>query len=306
MAVTPELERQKEDLYQETLANVKGTLNGKIIKNPMFEELFHKEFNYFLYKTAAVNFDVIIADDKNSVSISSYSPVVDCKPEFIGKNKSFLRTIFKLDEDDNLICDFNQGTLCNREDIEKDGTKVELHYESKLETNYSYRVFDKDGIQISDNSFSDVYPFNDEYSEVDLRERIMSSFHKPEFVIKGFPKIPIHVIRATVRNTYRKYDTLGIIHSNMGIATRDGYKELLCGLYTCHPDRPEMLRGFNRFAEAKGNSNNELRFKVVDDYATDINEAYEKATNEFKEAFDIMDSSSINKKTYNAIKAKLG
>lgn len=305
MAITPDIEQKKEEFYRTTLAEVKGKLSEKITKNPIFEEMFHKEFNYLLYKTGNSNYDVIIADDKKSVSITSYSPVIDCKLEFIGKNKSFIRTIFKLDEDDNLICDYNQGSLFNRRDIEKDGIKVELHYESKLETAYSYRVFDKDGIQISDNSYTDVYPFNEEYDEVDLREKVMSSFHKPAFVIKGFPKIPIHVMKATVRNTYRKYDSLAVIHSNMGIAQRNGYHDIICGLYTCHTARPEMLRGFNRIAEAKGNNNNELKFVMLDNYAKDLYEGYDKAVKEFREGVENADLSQLNPKTKEAIMARI-
>lgn len=297
---TPDLELKKEEYYKKTLAEIKGKLSSEIIKNPIFEEMFHKEFNYFLYKTGDINFDVVVADDKNSVSITCYDSIIDCKKEFVGKNKSFLRTIFTL-KDGYLLCDFNQGVLFNRKDIENDGIKVDLEYESKLETTYSARFFDADGIQMSDNSYTDVYPFSTESSEVDLRERTMSSFHKPEFVIKGFPKIPIHVIKATVRNTYRKYDSLGIIHSNMGTATRDGYKDLISGLYTCHTARPEMLRGFNKIAEAKGDANNQLRFTVVEEYAKDINEAYEKAKQEFKDGLKESNLEEFSKKTYEAI-----
>ena len=300
MANTPELEIEKKELYKTTLSEIKGTLNPEIFKNPVFEEMFFKEFNFFIFKTQSTNLDVIVAEDKNSLSITSYAPVTDCNPLFVGKNKSFLRTVFFL-EDNNLVIEYNQGVLYNRADIESAGDKVRLDYEAKLETNYSSKVFDKDGIQISDNSFVDCYPFDDKPEDIDLRERVMSSFHKPEFKIKGFPKIPIHVINATIRNTYRKYDSLGIIHSNMGIATRDGYKDLLCGLYTCSLDRPELLRGLNRFAQASGKNNAELKFEIVNDYAPDLTKAYEKALKEFKEAMEISNLSEFSKKTYDAM-----
>ena len=296
----PELEIQKEEFYKKTLAEIKGTLNPEIVKNPAFEENFHKECNYLLYKTGDIKFDVVVAPDKNSVSITSYSPLIDCKKEFAGKNKAFIRSTFEL-KDGNLLCEYNQGALFDRNDIEKDGVKIDFKYESKLETTYSARFFDADGIQLSDNSYTDTYPFQDKASDVDLRERTMSTFHKPEFRIKGFPKIPIHVIKATVRNTYRKYDSLGIIHSNMGTATKDGYCDLVCGLYTCHTGRPELLRGFNKFAEAKGDTNNELKFEVIDNYAPDLTAAYNKAVQEFKDGLKDSNLEEFSKRTYEAI-----
>ncbi len=281
MTNTPELEKEKEKLYKVSLAKVKNTLTKEIIDNPVFENLFHNEFSYFLYKTGSVDYTVLVSDDKQSVSITSYNPIYDCRKEFAGKNKAFLRTIFFI-KNGYLVCDFNQGVLFNKKDIEESGNRIGFDYETKLETTYSTRFFDKDGIQISDNSYADVYPFEEKSREIDLRERVMSSFHKPKFRINGFPKIPIHVIRATVRNTYRNYDSLGVIHSNMGTATRDGYTDVVCGLYTCHTAKPELLRGFNRIAETKGNKNSDLRFKVVDNYAEDVVKAYEKANEDFK------------------------
>ena len=300
MTNAPELEKEKEKLYKVSLAKVKDTLNSEILNNPVFEKLFHKEFDYFLYKTGTANFTVLVSDDKNSVSITSYSPIYDCRKEFAGKNKAFLRTIFSI-KDGYLVCDFNQGVLFSKKDIEESGIRVSLDYETKLETVYSSKFFDANGIQISDNSFSDVYPFEEKSREIDLRERVMSSFHKPKFRLNGFPKIPIHVIRAIVRNTYRNYESLGVIHSNMGTATRDGYTDVICGLYTCHDSRPDLLRGFNRIAETKGNKNSDLRFKIINDYAENINEAYDNAMNSFKESIEKLNDNNIDKKTIKAL-----
>lgn len=301
MADAPQLELEKERLYKDALAEAKKELNPTMANNPVFDEMLHKEFNYFLYKTGSVDFKFSIENDKNSLSIVSFSPVVDCNPLFRNKNKAFLKTVFYLDSNDNFICEFNQGVLYDRKDIEDSGVKVALNYKTRLETYYSNKGFDKDGIQLSDNSYVDCYPFENKSTDIDLRERVMSSFHKPAFNLKGFPSIPIHVIKATVRNTYRKYDSLGVIHSNMGIATRDGYKDLVCGLYTCSTDRPELLRGYDKFAEAKGTANSELTFLPVEGYAPTLSDAFTKAEEDFKKGIEESHLEEFNKKTYEAI-----
>ena len=297
----PELENEKEKFYKTSLAKIKGTLSDEVFNNPAFEPLFHKELNYFLYKTNSVDFTVLVSDDKKTVSITSYNPICDCRKELVGKNKAFLRTLFYV-QDGYLVCDFNQGVLFSRKDIENIGYRLPCEYETKLETAYSTKFFDADGIQISDNSYTDVYPFLEKFRDIDLRERTMSSFHKPKFKVEGFPVIPIHIIRATVRNTYRKYDSLGILHSNMGTALKEGYSDVICGLYTCHTARPELLRGFNRIAETKGNKNTDLKFKVANDYASDINEAYEKAKKEFKAGVENNSEENDNRNAREAIK----
>ena len=300
----PEKELEKEELYKKALVSVKKTLDKDILDNPAFEELFYKEFNYYLYKTGELNFEVSVGEGGTSVAIRSNSPVVDCCPEFVGKNRAFLQTIFYI-EDDYLVCDFNQGVLLSRKDHESKGERITLRYETKLETTYSKRFFDADGIQLSDNSLTDCYPFMEKIDEVELEERVMSSFHKPRFKVSGFPKAPIHVMKANVRNTYRKYDSLGVIHSNMGYATRTGYQNLVCGLYTCHPSRPELLRGMEKFAEAKGEKNSDLVFKIIDDYAPDLNSAFERAKKEFKDEVLESNIEEFSERTYKALVEKL-
>ena len=301
-SVTPENMLEVKEFFRTTIKDVKGQLNSKIVNNPKFEEVFFKEMAYFHRKTLNINFDVVVSEDKNSVSITSYSPVVDCsRPEFRGKNKAFLRSVFYL-KDNNLVCEYNQGVLFDRRTLEKNGIRVELAYESKLETNYSTKYFDEFGIEYSFNSFSDVYPFDDESDDIDLREKTMSSFHKPVFSEYKLAEIPIHIMNASVRNTYRKKGSLAVIHSNVGTATRDGYKDITCALFVCHTTIPEMLRGGVMFAKTSEKSNNNnFRFGIVNDYSDTIENAYIKAREEFKKGIEQSSLKEYSKKTYDAL-----
>lgn len=296
-SLSPDNVLEVKEFFRNTIKDVKGKLNPLIVNNPKFEELLFKELTFFYRKTLNTSFDVVISDDKNSVSITSYSPVVDCsKVEFRGKNKAFLRTIFSL-KDDNLVCDFNQGVLFDRNLIEENGIRVQLPYESKLETSYSTRFFDVNGIEYSDNTYSDVYHFDDASKDIDLRERTMSSFHKPIFYEYQLATIPIHVMNANVRNTYRKNGSLAIIHSNVGIATINGYKNVSGALFTCHSSIPEMLRGEIMFAK----TDNEFKFHLLNNYSDTMENAYKKASNEFKKGIEESNLKDYSKKTYDAM-----
>lgn len=298
--VNPANMLEVKDFFRRTIKDVEGKLNPLIVNNPKFEELLFKELSFFYSKTQSIDIEVLVSLDKNSVTITSYNPVVDCrKVEFRGNNKAFLRTIFSL-KDDNLVCDFNQGVLFDRKILEKNGIYAILDYESKLEVNYSMRFFDAFGIEYSDNSFTDVYHYDNESVDVNLREQVMSSFHKPLFYEFSLATIPIHVMKASVRNTYRKKDSLGIIHSNIGTATRDGYKDVVGALYSCHTAIPEMLRGKKLFA--KTNINSPLfKFLIVDNYAPTLDEAYKKAQDEFKQGVEKSNLKDYSLKTYNEI-----
>ena len=300
-SITPENMLEVKEFFRTTIKDVKEKLNPEIVNNPKFEEMFFKELSYFYRKTLSIKYDVIVSDDKNSVSVTSYNPIVDCKRvEFRGKNRAFLRSVFSLKEK-NLVCEFNQGVLFDRKLIEENGMRVGLDYESKLETNYSAKYFDENGIEYSDNSYSDVYPFDDEVDDIDLRERTMSSFHKPVFNEYKLAGIPIHVLKASVRNTYRKYGSMGIIHSNVGEATRDGYKSVTCALFTCHTLTPELLRGEVMFAKTTGSNNGDLKFEMMNDYADSFENAFYKAQTDFKKGIEESNLKEYSNKTYNGL-----
>lgn len=289
-----------KDFFRTTIKDVESKLNPLIVNNPKFNELLFKELSFYYNKTQSIEMEIVVSDDKNSVTITSSQPVVDCRmKEFRGNNKSFLRTDFYLNGD-NLVCDYNQGVLFDRKILEKNNIYTKLDYESKLEVNYSMRFFDAYGIEYSDNSFTDVYHYDNESSEVNLKEQVMSSFHKPLFYEYSLATIPIHVMKASVRNTYRKKDSLGIIHSNVGTATTDGYKDVMGALFTCHTAVPEMLRGKELFA--KTNINSPLfKFDVVSSYASNLEDAHMKAQKEFKEGVEESNLKSYSLGTYNEI-----
>ena len=287
-----------KNFFRVTVMDIKKQLNPVMVSNPEFEEQLFNELSYLYSKTLKTNFDIKISDDKNSVSITSFEPVVDCvNPFFRGNNKSFIRIVFSLKED-KLVCDFSQGILVEKKEINKSGIKNEAEFGCKLETAYSMRFFDADGIEYSDNSFSDMYCFTDTTEDVDLRERVLSPFHKPEFNEFKLPNIPIHVIKGKARNTYRKRGTFSVIHSNVGIATKEGYKDVLSSLYACHPSVPEKIRGGVLFAKTNGK---DFKFEIVNNYAPDIQKAYEKTKEELKSSLEKSNLKEYSRRTYDAL-----
>lgn len=287
-----------KEFIRTKIKDSKEQLNSELVNNPKFEEVFYKELNYIYYKTGKLDFNVDIAEDKNSLSITSYQPVIDCsRVEFRGKNRSFIRTVIYLKEK-NMVCEYNQGVLFDRKLLESNNIRTGLSYESKLETYYAAKYFNEYGIEYSDNSYSDIYHFDSNIDDVDLRERTMSSFHKPIFYEYTLAQIPIHVMKATVRNTYRKNGSLSIIHLNVGTGTTNGYENVSSLLYTCHPACPEMLRGEKMIAKAVNLDDGKLKFEIVDNYSDSFEKAFSKAKEEFKTKIEKSYLKESNKKGY--------
>ncbi len=304
-SVNPEDLLETKEFFRSTIKDIKGELNPLMVNNPKFEELLYNELLFYVRKTGSIDFDIVISDDKNSVTITSYNQIQVCNIEDLSdKNRTFMKTVFSL-KDTNLLCDYSQGVLFDRKDLENQGIRVELSYEAKLETFYSMRYFNQYGVEYSNNSYSDVYPFDDKSDDIDLRERVMSSFHKPVFNEYKLASIPIHVVKASVRNTYRKEEYLSVIHSNVGTATRDGYKDVNCRLYTCHPLTPEFLRGESLIARSSGDIVRGFRFEIENGYANSFEEAYSKAQQEFKDSIKDLELKESNSKIYNYLMEKL-
>ena len=272
-----------QDRFNGILEEVKEKLDKKIVSNPKFDSLFLREIKYIFCKTKDHGLDVIVTSDQKTVSIISNSPVIDCPmEEFRGNNKAYIESRISLHEN-NLYLEYFQGVLFDRRKLEKNGIRALASYETKLETNYYLKCIDKDGIEYSNSSFQDSYPLSQESKEINIKEQVFSSFHKPEFYEYKLPKAPIHVLKAIVRNTYRKEDSLAVIHTNMATITKEGYQDINCALFTTHPLFPDMLRGDKVIAKSV-NYNNRIIFVAEKDYAESVEEGYKKAEKDLKNA----------------------
>ena len=294
----------RRGLFLDYLKKVRNELDTKLVNNPKFDELFLKELTFLYRKTLSLNYDIQVSNDKKSVSITSYSSLKDCGIQFRDNNKGFFRTVFSL-YGENMKIEYNQGILFDRRVLEKKGMRIRFPYESKLETEYTCNYYDSDGIEYSNSSYKDVYHFDDPSVDVDLREKVMSPLYKPVFSEYQLAVVPVHIVRANLRNTYRKNDSLAIIHSNVCYADKQGYHDLVCNLYTSHPMFPEMLRGSALVAKTEGSSNN-LKFNIVSDYAEDFNHLYSKAYSEFKTGLATSPLAQSNFNIYSAIINRLG
>jgi hypothetical protein len=302
-SVAPEDANKIKEVIDKKIDETLPLVGEKLTSNPKFRELLYKELLFFYRKTLKDDFDIEVSDDKNTITITSYNSFADCSEKDLnGKNKTFLRTIITI-EGDYLVVDYNQGVLFDRSQLEKKGIYAEMPYESKMETYYSKKYVDKNGIEMSENNYSDVYHFSDESNYVDLRERTMSSFHKPLFYINCLASIPIHVMKATVRNTYRKEDSLAIIHSNVATATMDGYEDIKSGLYSASAEFPEMIRGKVLFAKTSDSA--DRSFDIVDNYAENIEKAYEKVKEEYKKEIEKSELKKTNPNIYEELIKKL-
>jgi len=285
-----------KEKFVSILEDVKGKINKDIVDNEKFDEIFIGELNHIYFKTAKSEFDIDIALDKNYVSIISNEPLVNCaKSEFDGNNKNFFKTTF-YSKNGNLFVEYDQGTLLDKSELEKNDLKASMAYESKLETNYSMRCFTKDGIEYSNNSYKDSYLLDSAYDATNLREVVLSSFHKPVFSEYKFAKAPIHLLNASVRNTYRKAGEFAVIHTNSARCTKTGYEDIKCLLYSSHPMFPDLLRGSSRIAISTGD-NGDYIFSVEKEYAESLDAGLEKANREFKEAIE-KDKDKINERVY--------
>lgn len=271
------VETTAEEMYR----SIQYSLNSEIIGNPKFKELFLREVNYIYYKTGNKKIILELKAGNSLVSIKSYNKVVDCRRELVEKNESFIESVFYLFEDD-LVFETAQGIIFKKSDLEALGLRTPLSYETKLETNYTQRIFNKEGIEFSSSSYSDSYPLKTLFDDVDIENLITSSFYYPTFNTFHLPEIPIHVAVAKIRNTYRNMDSLHIIHSNIGEVDREGYKNITAMLATTHFQYPELLRADLIFARVNGNKNEDLTFKVIDTtYGRSVQEIFDKTKQEF-------------------------
>ncbi len=293
-------DRQFQQYFNENVDKI----DRKLTSNPKFNEAFMRELAFLYRKTLNYNYDINVSLDGSSVSITSYSPLMDCGIEFRRNNKAFFRSTISL-HGDNMKIEFCQGVLFDRKLLEEKGMKVAFQYESKLETEYTCNFYDSLGIEYSNSSYKDINYFDDPSKDVDLREKVMSSLYKPVFSEYQLAVIPVHIVRANLRNTYRKNDSLAVIHSNVCYADRKGYHNLICALYTSHPFFPEMLRGAALIAKTSGDENN-LKFDIVSDYADNFDNLYKKAYDEFKEGLATSPLAQKNITMYNALVERLG
>ena len=271
--------------FNNILEEVKGKINKSIVENEKFETLFINELNFMHFKTSSTDIDVDIALDKNYVSLICNAPLINCaRNEFDGKNKNFFKTTFYI-KNDNLFVEYDQGTLFDKNELEKNGFKASTTYNSKLEVNYSMRCFTKEGIEYSNSSYKDCYLMDVVYDEANLKEIVLSSFHKPIFSEYKLAKSPIHLLSANIRNTYRKLEEYAIIHTNAGKCTKEGYKDVCCLLYSAHPMFPDLLRGESRIAKTV-EMDGKYVFVIENNYAENVNAGIEKAKKFFKDELE--------------------
>lgn len=281
------------------LEKVKQELDPSLANNPSFDDVFLKELKYICFKTHSIDVDIEISIDKKQVSLTSFNPVIDCSvSKLSGINKAYINSLIYIDNN-NMYVEYSQGVALDRRRLEKQGLKSYALFETRLETYYSLSCYDEYGFEYSDSSYVDSYPISKRVVDIDVKEQIESSFHKPIFYENMLPKHPIHVINAEVRNTYRKKGNYSVIHTNMAVITPEGYKDVKCGLYTTHYLTPELLRGEKRIARSV---EHEGRFIFIIDrnYAESIEEGYTRAKKELKTALEKV-KSDYEEEAYNYI-----
>lgn len=285
------------------LEDVKPKLNEKLVENPRFDDVVTKELNYIYRRTATLDVNTEISLDKNYVTFTCGAPVIDCSlPEFAGLNKTFIKTVISLKGDDMHV-EYNQGVLFDREELEKHNMKTHLKYESKLETYYALKCYTKEGIEYSNNSYADSYPLSEKMNDVILRDKISSSFYRPEFYEYSLAKIPIHVLGAQVRNTYRKKDQIEVIHNNYAIATKDGYEGVNCSLVSCSTTFPENIIGEDNIATSI-ETDGKYVFVVDKAFAETVEEGMKKAKENLKKAL-LDKNKTFNEKVYRYLLEKV-
>jgi hypothetical protein len=286
-------------INQEFFDYMLSILNTNLTSNPKFMEAFTRELKYVVYKTHSDDFNIYTSPNGDSVTIMSTKPMADCAiKDFNGANSSFINIVIRLNGDD-LYDEYSQGVIFDRKKVEESGIRTLAHYETKLETTYFLSCYTKDGIEFSNSSFSDNYPLKVKTKEVDLRDQVLSSFHKPVFMENSLPKAPIHILKAKARNTYRKKDNLSVIHTNMATMTANGYEDVLCSLHAVHPLYPDLLRGSSLIAKSI-EQDGKFIFIADETYAKTVEEGFAKAR---KEALQNLEQSkeSINETVYKGL-----
>ena len=298
------IEKETYDELKRMLNEAKIDLNPELQKNPKFEESLMREVVYVYQKTMNKNFTISVSPDKNSLIVMNFTPVM-CGLEGIKPKKTFFNLKFYLNNG-KFVYEVNQGTLFDTNDLRKKDMDIDDIFRSKIETVYLTKYFDEEGIEYSFSTYNDCYFFVDSCEDIDLREKVMSSFHKPGFSEFQLAVLPKYILRAKIGNIYRKLDTLSIIHSNTCIATEKGYKDLRCSLFLASPTFPDKLIGSQLVAKTNDDElSNGMKLNIIDNYAVDINGVYAKAKDSFKIGLEKSPLKEKKNGIYNAILKKV-
>ncbi len=298
------IEREVYDELKRMVNESKSELNPELLKNPKFDETVLREIIYVYQKTMNKDFKISVSPDKNSLVIMNFTPVT-CGLAGIAPKRTFFNLKFSL-KDGKFVYEVNQGTLFDTNDLRKHDMDIDEVFRSKIETMYLTKYFDEEGIEYSFSTYNDCFFFPDSCDEIDLREKVMSSFHKPGFSEFKLAVLPKYILRAKIENIYRKLDTLSIIHSNTCIATEKGYKDLRCSLFLSSPIFPDKLIGAQMVAKTNDDElRNGMKLNILDNYGATINDVYDKAKNYFKTGLETSPLKEKKNNIYNAIMRKV-
>ena len=291
------------DEIKEMLSIAKDELDPKLKNNPKFMEVLMREVIYVYQKTMSKDFKISVSLNKDKITIMNFAPII-YGLDAITPKKTFFNLSFFL-KGDSFVYEVNQGALFDASDLRKNDMKVNEVFKSKIETTYLTKYYTEDGIEYSFSTYSDCYFFPDSCDDIDLREKVMSSFHKPVFSEYKLAVIPKYILNAKIENIYRKLDTISIIHSNTCYATEKGYKDLRCSLFVSSSTFADKLVGSQLVAKTDDSISNMIKLNVVGNYAVDINEVYAKAKEEFKKGLEKSPLKERKNSLYNAILNKV-
>ena len=235
-------------------------------------------------------FDFKISTDGKDVVIMSEGILRKGKNK-CGENLA-LKTITISLEGDSMVVDEAFGWLDDRESLNQMGVDLHQKYSCALSTSYKHSIFDNDGLEISNSFFGDfLFLLNDEYTIDVLKQRVLTSSHRPDFYSNRLAKLPTFCGNAVSRCVYRDYENLAIAYvMNATDVKQNSFFEVENSICEVFDDWPHDLRVLTEKPIAVWDKKT---YKYVTKYKYS-NQTLEEAKNDLREKFaENVESSKI-------------
>ncbi len=204
----------------------KDQIKPELYNHPLFQQEWKRIYSYISELSGKTVFNLVISSEGRAISIQEQY-VSKILNEKVKDNSALTRGMLYVDNDGALVVERSSGTSMQVKDyidcqcqvgdgsvdynLKKEMTDELSKYSSMLSTYYSIRTFDKDGIEMQNGYFSDIYPLTGFRVGDPLNEQVLSELHKPRSWSHNLgPELPLFVSNANYSYTYRFYENLGL------------------------------------------------------------------------------------------------
>lgn len=212
--------------------SIKNLVDALLFGNPSFEY----EFNYIcnnLYNGIDSDYSIVVSNDMKKISFEACG-------ESLKNSSSLYYSAFYIYLDGlNMIVEHERGGFYSKDDFSRLGI---IRNNNSLNLYYRKMIFDSNGINLETCWYQDNVDFDTLITCDSIKEKVHNRFHKPIFVNRNMPIMPMFYQNASCMLEYRIYDNLGLVYVNLktNIVKEQPYIQDN-GLYLNETDNPFII-----------------------------------------------------------------